>query len=666
MWNLFMTKNNAYSFGYLFFHINIAFSSIEEIQRKSIIEKCYDPILDLAEELEIPIGVEVTGYSLEVIENLRPDWILRFKNLILRKLIRLIGSGYCQIIAPLVPNKVTSFNLNEGLRIYKKILDVKPETFLINEQAFSIGLIEIYNKSGIKNIILEVENIFLNNQYDPEWKYFNQIAVDDYQNEINIIWNSSLFFQKFQRYVHGDLGLDGYLSFIKSYQKSGRKIPIYSSDVEIFNFRPGRFETEPKIQEDEWLKIKILLKELSNLGDFKIVHLDYINKCMKKINYLNKIKVNSIKSPIVVKKQAKYNITRWALSGRSDFVINTQCWRLFKYLDDHKISCDKKWRELLYLWSSDFRTHITTQRWSEFQNRLKLFSSSIDQINTKSDIYPRSTTPLSSIDNFPNYIKTAQNLIIVSNGNYELALNLDRGLSIEYFRFLDKKPQNIYGKIEHGFFSDVNLLADFYTGHLIIDFNARKKITDLVKVSPSVDFLNAGINLFFSYKDNSVVIQKNVFVSFETGDVDIRYNLDFEADNEGSIRCGFLTVHPNLLLDNPRVDLSVENGGIRPEKYQLLNEKFDYGSPVSRSVTARTCLSATGGLMRLIIHNYELCLQFDHSENAFCGFIHNEPAGEKRFLRLYLSAQEVDETFQSNNSQKFCFGYSIKCRNLSH
>ena len=65
--------------GYIFFHLNLAFSSIEEEKWPSVIEKCYFPLLDLAEKQNIPIGVELTGWTLEQINRIKPAWVTKLK-----------------------------------------------------------------------------------------------------------------------------------------------------------------------------------------------------------------------------------------------------------------------------------------------------------------------------------------------------------------------------------------------------------------------------------------------------------------------------------------------------------------------------------------------------------------------------------------------------------
>ncbi len=107
------------------FHLNLAFSSIEEEQRGEVIEHCYWPLLRLAEK-HGPIGLEATGFTLEEIAKRDPEWILRARDLILSGRIELIGSGYAQIIGPLVPAQVTEKNLQLGHDIYHRLLGITP------------------------------------------------------------------------------------------------------------------------------------------------------------------------------------------------------------------------------------------------------------------------------------------------------------------------------------------------------------------------------------------------------------------------------------------------------------------------------------------------------------------------------------------------------------
>ena len=131
------------------FHLNLAFSSIEEEQRGAVIERCYWPLLRLAEKCG-PIGIEATGFTLEEIAARDPSWIAKARALIAAGKVELIGSGYAQIIAPLVPARVTEENLRIGHDIYQRLLGTKPRLALVNEQAYSGGLVGLYLDAGYR------------------------------------------------------------------------------------------------------------------------------------------------------------------------------------------------------------------------------------------------------------------------------------------------------------------------------------------------------------------------------------------------------------------------------------------------------------------------------------------------------------------------------------
>ena len=80
-----------------------------------MIARCYWPLLELA-EAHGPIGLEATGFTLEEIAARDPAWIAEARRLIADGRIELIGSGYAQIIGPLVPAPVTAANLRHRQR----------------------------------------------------------------------------------------------------------------------------------------------------------------------------------------------------------------------------------------------------------------------------------------------------------------------------------------------------------------------------------------------------------------------------------------------------------------------------------------------------------------------------------------------------------------------
>ena len=81
-----------------------------------------------------------------------------------------IGSGYTQLIGPLVPAKVNLANQNIGLSVYEKLLGFQPKIALVNEQAYSAGLISIYRNVGYQAIIMEWDNpASAHQKWDVNW-----------------------------------------------------------------------------------------------------------------------------------------------------------------------------------------------------------------------------------------------------------------------------------------------------------------------------------------------------------------------------------------------------------------------------------------------------------------------------------------------------------------
>ena len=147
------------------FHLNLAFSSIEEEQRGDVIARCYWPLLRLAERCG-PIGMEISGYTLEEIAARDPEWIGRARSLVAQGRIELIGSGFSQMIGPLVPARVTAENLRLGHEVYVRLLGSRPRVALVNEQAYAAGLVGLYRDAGYDALVMDWENPAANH---PEW-----------------------------------------------------------------------------------------------------------------------------------------------------------------------------------------------------------------------------------------------------------------------------------------------------------------------------------------------------------------------------------------------------------------------------------------------------------------------------------------------------------------
>jgi len=134
------------------FHLNIAYSSIEEAQRPEVLRRCYWPLLRLAERTGAPIGIEATGFTLETVAAIDPQWVDALKVLVAGGQCEFVGSGYAQIIGPLVPAAVNAANLRLGHQVYQRLLGFRPRLAFVNEQAYAAGLIQHYLDAGYQRL----------------------------------------------------------------------------------------------------------------------------------------------------------------------------------------------------------------------------------------------------------------------------------------------------------------------------------------------------------------------------------------------------------------------------------------------------------------------------------------------------------------------------------
>ncbi|HEY0282298.1 MAG TPA: hypothetical protein VGC27_06725, partial [Rhizomicrobium sp.] len=248
---------------FAFFHLNLAFSSIEEERRGEVIAQCYWPLLRLAERCG-PVGVEASGYTLEEIAKLDPAWIEALKRLIGAGQVDFIGAGYSQMIGPLVPYRVTQANLAIGNETYRRLLGIRPSIALVNEQAYSGGLVGLYLDAGYRTLLMDWDNPSSHHQWPAEARYAPQRAAGADGRTIGLIWTNTVAFQKLQRFAHDDIGLDDYLAYVRAQRGTvARALCLYASDAEVFDFRPGRFRTEEKNNGGEWERLEQAFERLA-------------------------------------------------------------------------------------------------------------------------------------------------------------------------------------------------------------------------------------------------------------------------------------------------------------------------------------------------------------------------------------------------------------------
>ncbi len=635
---------------YAIFHLNIAYSSIDVERRSEVVDGCYWPLLNLISEHQFRCGVELTGYTLEVINEIDPTWVETFKGLIEAECCELVGSGYAQIIGPLVPAKMNYWNQRLGVDVYKTLLGERPAIALVNEQAYSASMVKHYLDAGYSAIGMEWDNPAAEHpEWPVEWRYLPHYALSQQGEEIPLIWNNSIGFQKFQRYAHGDISLDDYLSYIHGkLVDRPRAFSIYGSDAEVFDFRPGRYKTEAALHVDgEWNRIGQLFKKLKDDPDIEVILPTKVLDMLPLPEAGQHLQLESLGQPIPVKKQMKYNVSRWAVTGRSDHWLNTQCQRIFSALDkSHPRNSRELWRRLSLCWASDLRTHITDSRWQqgviEVESLLdELSASVVREASNKRALLPISIEELKQVGFDVSY-GAEDILLYIRSPSVQLTLNLRRGLTIDSLAFRSQDFVPVVGTVPHGYFDSIELGADYYSAGTVVDLvSERCRITDLERVTP--DFLMDGEALVIRGKvrTGQYIVTKEFRLSLGDESIGLKTELPLFKPFYGTVRMSAITFLPEAFTDE--LSLLTHNGGESEELFYIKQE-CDHSRPVSSLVSCGAGFGATKGIVSIGSKKRRVIVSWDPSENALFPMLSNKKSSNGSLIRIFLSLNECDET----------------------
>lgn len=634
---------------YTIFHLNLFFSSIREKDFPVVIRRCFWPILNCIEEFGIPLGIEASAVTLETINKLDPRWVAKLKELMALGKCEFVGSGFTQLIGPLVPQDVNQRNITIGNELYRKFLGAVPSIVFVNEQAYSRSMLKHYRAGGYSAIVTEWNNpAQLHPEWKKEWKYHPQIVIGNGGQKMPVVWNNSIAFQKFQRYVNGAIELDEYMDYFRSHQsKTTRFFLIYGNDAEIFDFRPGRFATETKIIHGEWNRILVLFQTLLKERDMELVLPSAVLREEKDTkNAFQTIYLESPQDPIPVKKQEKYNITRWGLTGNS-VAINTACFKIYENIKN--TNNPALWKELCYLWSSDFRTHIEKNRFSVFEKRLaKALKVSSQQ--TKQTKFGSTTDPNLVWVKKPKITQTRRHLDIETK-EIKLVLNLHKGLTIDSLIFKKISPLPLVGTILHDYYDDIRFAVDWFSGHSVIGVPGKSQMTDLGGVKPKVVIeegkvvVSARIYLGSASRNQKGGgwVKKTIILNPVGNTVKLDYRFDFLSSDSISWRTGFVTLCPEA-FDRKTLFYACHNGGQKKEKFLLHGVNAIDKNPVSFLVSAQSALGNTEGQFEIGDKEKKVVIETDMSKCAALPSVHFQRFPRTFFLRSLFSLCEIDDT----------------------
>lgn len=407
------------------------------------------------------------------------------------------------------------------------------------------------------------------------------------------------------------------------------------------------------------------------------------------------LRLESAACPVPVKKQRKYNLSRWAVTGRDDLGINAACERIARALMQSSAD-DTAWKELCYLWSSDFRTHITEKRWRAYCARLaraeerwvdasdgpppSFVASSEGHLPRKrgrkeeaaspmlsSPIYGPPTPRLRRVyspvrrnceeaktegggaceacdggGNPQNDVVTTRH-IDIATPSLTARLDRRRGLAIQSLRFAGDARATI-GGLPHGHFDDIALQADWYTGDCVFEAPGEHKVTDLEWCEARLSHEPNGDVIAVAHIEtpNGPIIKTMRFHARQPR-IDFDLLFAWERWGRGSLRLGHITLLPDA-FDWECLTLTTHNGGKNCETFPLKDHTIEHGAPVSFLVSCSHGFGMTEGWAEIGDADVRIKVEVERETAPLLGLLTHRRIGGSLFCQLILSALEFDET----------------------
>lgn len=239
--------------------------------------------------------------------------------------------------------------------------------------------------------------------------------------------------------------------------------------------------------------------------------------------------------------------------------------------------------------------------------------------------------------------------VTVENQHVVVRLNKRKGLTINTCAFKDLGTEPILCTLDHGYYDDISLGADFFSGHATIERPGRHKLTDLQPSAPILSLCDNTLIVESGSESEGVVFRQEVVIG--TGDTfgfRINKSILLPAREIGTVHPIHFTFNP-AAWDRESLYFSTNNGGAI-ETFRFGRCRVEHSGILSSLISSKHGIGATEG--NVIVGDREKALSFSHDfrQSALIpSLIYRPIEGQSYFLRLQYSAQEVDETFVKND-----------------
>jgi hypothetical protein len=198
-----------------------------------------------------------------------------------------------------------------------------------------------------------------------------------------------------QRHAHGEIDRAELVAHLlaHAHPDEPRLLCLYGNDCEVFDYRPGEGALAyDEGMRGEWTRLGALLAALA--ADRRCRLVTPSEALAAHPPALPALRLESAAVPIPTKKQAKYNVTRWAVCGRDNVRANARAHGLARRLGTAaalaragaagagipEAALARLGDEVVRLWGSDLRTHTTEERAAAAAARAGALAAELDAI----------------------------------------------------------------------------------------------------------------------------------------------------------------------------------------------------------------------------------------------------------------------------------------------
>ena len=222
-------------------------------------------------------------------------------------------------------------------------------------------------------------------------------------------------------------------------------------------------------------------------------------------------------------------------------------------------------------------------------------------------------------------------------------LNARRGLTIRSLGFKSHGYEPIIGSLPQGYFSTIELGADFYSGGVLIEIPGdRSRLTDLEWVLPTIRVQGTELLISATIPLGKGTLEKTITIGLETERVRLAYDFQQFERPLGIVRVGIVT----LLPESFSLPLTVRciNGGHEAESFAV-DQEVNHGLAPSTLVSSTAAFGATDGRVEIADGaRRKLVLSWNPAECAAIPMLKHRRSGERHLTRFSFSLSELDDT----------------------